>query len=49
MKQFATTSLEKWISNSDQVDDDQLIDDFISKRNEKMFADAQMLKKNSVG
>ena len=33
MKQFATNSLEKWISNSEQMDEDQLIDDFISKRN----------------
>jgi len=48
MKQFAITSLEKWISNNDQIEEDQLISDFISKHNDKILADAQILKKTAI-
>ena len=30
MKQFSISSVEKWISNNEEIEDDQLIADFIS-------------------
>lgn len=30
MKQFSVSSVEKWISNNEEIEDDQLIADFIS-------------------